>query len=177
MNKALTLTTLAVLFTPSLVMAESANTITFQGEVADQTCSVSVNGNAESPVVLLPTVAATDLTDGLSTGTTNFSLGVTGCTAPASSLNIGTVFVGNNVTAAGNLGNTGIATNVVLQLLESDTATDALDLTSTATAAGLVLAAGETEASHNFAVRYFAEGGDATAGTVISSVQYALTYQ
>ena len=36
----------------------SDNTITFLGEVADETCSVTVNGVAASPTVLLPTVSA-----------------------------------------------------------------------------------------------------------------------
>lgn len=40
--------------------AASDNTITFQGEVTDQTCAVTVNGNAVSPVVLLPTVSISD---------------------------------------------------------------------------------------------------------------------
>jgi major type 1 subunit fimbrin (pilin) len=43
------------------VFAASDNTITFQGEVTDETCSVAVNGNSASPVVLLPTVSASDL--------------------------------------------------------------------------------------------------------------------
>ena len=34
----------------------SDNTITFMGEVSDETCSISVNGSDASPVVLLPTV-------------------------------------------------------------------------------------------------------------------------
>ncbi|MDP0573572.1 type 1 fimbrial protein, partial [Klebsiella pneumoniae] len=34
-------------------------TVTFQGEVTDQTCSVSINGQTSS-VVMLPTVATTD---------------------------------------------------------------------------------------------------------------------
>ena len=39
------------------VFAASDNTITFQGEVTDQTSAVTINGNAASPVVLLPTVS------------------------------------------------------------------------------------------------------------------------
>ena len=42
-------------------MALSENTITFQGEVTDETCSVAINGNQATPVVLLPTVSSADL--------------------------------------------------------------------------------------------------------------------
>ncbi|TYN51001.1 type 1 fimbrial protein, partial [Salmonella enterica subsp. enterica serovar Typhimurium] len=39
------------------------NTITFQGEVSDETCSVVINGNQAKPVVLLPTVSTKDLSE------------------------------------------------------------------------------------------------------------------
>lgn len=60
MNKTiLPIAFIAGCFVSSSAMAISANTITFQGEVTAQTCSVSINGNDASPIVLLPTVAAT----------------------------------------------------------------------------------------------------------------------
>lgn len=56
---------LAVLISAGLVSASvfaaSDNTINFQGEVTTETCSVSVNGNNASPVVLLPTVSTSTL--------------------------------------------------------------------------------------------------------------------
>ncbi|WP_016585793.1 fimbrial protein, partial [Yersinia pestis] len=70
--------TLAIaLFSASTTVAMSAsnNTITFQGEVTAQTCSVTVNGLEANPVVLLPTVSSSDLdASGQTKGKTTFTL-------------------------------------------------------------------------------------------------------
>lgn len=157
------------------------NTINFQGEVTDQTCQVTVNGNPSDPTVLLPSVPATSLAAANSTaGQTTFTVAVSGCMAPVStSQAISTVFVGNQVTTAGNLGNTGTATNVALQLLDPATPGTPFDLSPASgfAAPGLVLAEGETSASHDFAVRYVSEAGGATAGSVLGSVQYSVSYE
>ncbi|KHJ67546.1 fimbrial protein [Pantoea rodasii] len=166
----------SALFSAS-AFAASDNTINFQGEVADETCSISVNGNAASPVVLMPTVSKADLAaSGDTAGQTAFTVGLTGCTGDASaSTKISTVFVGNNVTANGNLANTGTATNVEVQLVDSKDAV--INLTGGYTGSGdLTLAAGETEASATYNAQYYANGV-ATAGTVEASLQYAVTYQ
>ncbi|MGL4748769.1 MAG: fimbrial protein [Shewanella sp.] len=156
--------------------AHANNTITFLGEVSDQTCEVAINGASANPTVLLPTVSTADLASaGSVAGETPFTLSVSGCTIHATqALPIKTVFVGNSVTAAGNLGNTGTATNVSLQILDA-VGGNAVDLTGVATVNGLNVAAGDSTASHDFAVQYYAEGV-ATAGTVVSSVQYAISY-
>jgi len=63
-----------------IAYADSANTITFKGEVTEQTCEVTVNGVNARPVVLLPSVAKSDLAAAASSaGLTTFTLGVTGC--------------------------------------------------------------------------------------------------
>ena len=85
------------------------------------------------------------------------------------------MFLGNNITTAGNLGNTGTATNVALQLLDSVGGTS-INLTAGSAVEGLNVAAGADSASHDFAVQYISETGSATAGRVISSVQYAVSY-
>lgn len=157
--------------------AASSNTISFQGEVSDETCSVSVNGNDASPVVLLPTVSASDLaTSGATAGQTTFEMGVSGCTGDATAATtISTVFVGNNVSSAGNLTNTGTASNVEVQLL--DTTDEPIVLTGGYTASGdLTLAAGETSSSATYTAQYYATGA-ATSGTVAASLQYAVSYQ
>lgn len=160
----------------SLTMAASENTITFQGEVTDETCSVTVNGNDASPVVLLPTVSASTLsTPGDTAGQTTFEVGVTGCTGSETGVTISTVFVGNQVTVDGNLGNTGSATNVDIQVV--DTADTPINFTGGFNGGGdLSLEAGETSASAIYAVQYYATGA-ATAGTVQASLQYAVSYQ
>ncbi|NBJ36425.1 fimbrial protein [Serratia fonticola] len=163
-----------------LVLSTAAladNTIKFQGEVADQTCDISINGNASSPLILLPTVASASLaTAGSTTGQTPFTISLTGCEAPASTTAIKTVFVGNNLTANGRMGNTGTAGNVSLQLVDPASPATPLDLTGQNGAAGLSLASGATTASHDFAVEYYSEG-TATPGSVLGSVQYSVSYQ
>lgn len=173
---------LALAAVPFLAFAQPApNTINFQGEVTDQTCQVSVNGNTSDPTVLLPTVPATALTTaGDTAGQTTFTVAVTDCMAPMSTTQaIDTVFVGNLVTAGGNLGNTGTATNVALQLLDPAAPTVPFDLSAASgvAAPGLALAEGETAASHDFAVRYITETGGATPGSVLGSVQYSVSYE
>lgn len=120
--------------------AASQNTITFKGQVSDQTCQVSVNGNSGSPIVVLPTVASSDLdTAGKFAGETPFTIAVTGCTAPTTGdLNIKTTFLGADVNAGGNLGNTGTAQNVAIQLLDA-TGGNPIALSGMTSVSGLIL--------------------------------------
>lgn len=99
------------LLVSSSAMAVSDNTITFQGEVSDETCSVVINGNQAKPVVLLPTVSTKDLSEqGKTAGPITFDIGLSGCTGSKDkTTKISTVFVGNQVTSNGNTGNTGSA--------------------------------------------------------------------
>lgn len=161
--------------------AVSDNTISFQGEVTDETCSLTVNGNETAPIILLPTVSTSDLAaSGDVIGATTFEMGVTGCTgtsgSDATETTIKTVFAGNLVdTTNGTLGNTGTAKNVTVQIV--DTEGKDIDLNTTYTSDGdLSLAAGETEATATYTAQYYATDA-ATAGTVAASMQYAISYQ
>jgi len=169
------------IFSMGVVAAPSNNTISFQGEVTDETCSLVANGNATSPIILLPTVSTSDLSkSGDTAGATSFEMSVTGCTGSASDsgidTNISTVFAGNLVeTDNGTLGNTGTAENVTIQIL--DTKSAPIDLSSTYTADGdLTLAPGDTSATATYTAQYYATGAP-TAGTVTASLQYAISYQ
>lgn len=168
--------TSVVMFASSAALAN--NTITFNGEVTDQTCSVTVNGNAANPVVLLESVSAALLQDAGSTaGDKTFNIGITDCTAPQGNVDVSTVFVGNGVTDGGNLlntVNTGGAENVALQIKDANG--DAVDLSSPAKLSGLVLEAGATSASADFGVAYISENGGATPGEVEGALQYAVEY-
>lgn len=164
-----------------LVLSTAAladNTIKFQGEVADQTCDISINGNASTPLILLPTVTTTSLaTSGATAGQTPFTIGLTGCTASTTATTaIKTFFVGNNLTADGRMGNTGTAGGVTLQLVDPASPTLPLDLTGQTGAPGLSLATNATSTSYDFAVEYYSEG-TATPGSVLGSVQYSVSYQ
>ncbi|SNY63888.1 fimbrial protein [Enterobacter sp. CC120223-11] len=157
--------------------ADSANTITFKGEVTEQTCEVTVNGVNARPVILLPSVAKSELaTASSSAGLTPFTLGVTGCTVDEDALDIKTVFVASNMTERGNIANTGTAQNVELQLTTDNAGTTPVDLRNAGGVAGITVAAGSTSGEHDFAVQYFSPNGGATAGTVMGTVQYAVSY-
>ncbi|EDI0454029.1 type 1 fimbrial protein [Salmonella enterica subsp. enterica serovar Weston] len=140
------------LLVSSSAMAVSDNTITFQGEVSDETCSVVINGNQAKPVVLLPTVSTKDLSEqGKTAGPITFDIGLSGCTGSKDkTTKISTVFVGNQVTSNGNLGNTG----------DGD----------------LQLEPNASEASATYTARYYSTG-KAEAGTVAATLQYAVSYK
>jgi len=174
-NFYVTLGLLACIYSTA-TFAASDNTISFQGEVTDATCSLTVNGNSVAPIVLLPTIPASELAaSGDVAGATEFEVGVSGCTGATTS--ISSVFVGNQVDTAyaGTLANTGTAKNVNIQIL--DTKSEPIDLTSGYKAAGdLSPGTGESSATATYKAQYFATGV-ATAGTVAASLQYAISYQ
>jgi len=170
---------MSVLFA-SQAFAYSDNTITFQGEVTAETCSVTVNGNSAKPLVLLPSVNVSALAaSGQNAGQTTFDIGVTGCTGNAgAATTISTVFAGNSVSTAGNLSNvaaTDAATNVEIQIVDTKGADIDFNKGSFNGAGDLTLAAGETTASATYTAQYFATGV-ATAGAVESTMQYAVSY-
>lgn len=158
--------------------AVSDNTVQFRGEVNSQTCSVNINGNPTAPIVLLPAVSTDNLKTAKSTaGDTKFTVNVTGCSS-ASAATIKTVFAGSNITSEGNLGNTGTAANVSIQILDSDGST-ALKFINGATVqtTSFDKVSSETTASQELTARYFAETASVGAGTVIASAQYSIAYQ
>lgn len=176
MNAKKTLLALLIAAGPTLAMA--ANEIRFEGMVTASTCDVAVNGSA-TPVVLLPTVANTLLSGTNSTaGETSFNVAVSNC--PGSDVTIKTVFTGNAVTAQGNLGNTGTAGNVDLQVSHAAGGTGTINLASTWTssndAEGIKLTGGATSGNKDYYVRYISVAGGATPGTVRGSLQYAVVY-
>lgn len=172
--------TLIALTTLSLAYAASVNannTVKFLGEVSTQTCTVDINGISSNPMILLPTVPASALAvQGGTAGATKFTVNLTGCTSEGTATTIKTVFLANNVTANGNLGNTGSATDVSINLLDSNGSTP-LDFTSGfATTSAMTLASGATSTSQELTAQYYAESTSVSAGSVITSAQYAITY-
>lgn len=167
--------------------AVAAPTVTFQGEVTSQTCSVEINGQTNS-VVLLPTVALTDfgstLAAGQTAGLTPFSISVTGCTAGATApQNISAQFLGYGVESnTGVLGNTNTGSDAAsgfgIQLLSDSTGASGTEvlLNGVTSVSGLVLSVGETSASHEFGARYYSLGATGTAGKITAVAEYTLSY-
>ncbi|GAA0705904.1 type 1 fimbrial protein [Dyella marensis] len=155
----------------------SDGTINFTGSVTGNTCTVT-----NDPVALPPVAKSNLNADGQVTGQTPFAIKLTGCTdgALAKAQLTGAVKAyfepGTTVDlATGRLkvsGGTTTATNVQLQLLNSNGTVIKIGDPSTIT--GATLASGA--ATLNYAVRYYATGA-ATAGTANSSVTYSIVYQ
>lgn len=162
-------------------VVSAANTITFNGEVTDQTCQVEVNGSS-SPIVILDSVPITALNAVAQVaGATPFTLTLTNCAASTSTdETYRTMFQTMTATAAGNLPNTatGGAEGVSLQLLDK-VGGNPIVLSSGAVVQGgnIVLKKGETSASRDFAVQYYAETAGVTAGAVTGAVTYTIRYE
>jgi len=160
-----------------------ANKITFEGEVTEQTCQVTVNGQTDAQV-LLPTVKTTDLNGQASkAGQTPITMLITGCKKPSAGgkKDIKVKFHGFNVDSDGNLGNSAnqsAATKVAVQLTKDASGTDAiaLDNLQTTTVDAATLADDDETATYVFGARYFSKDGGAGAGAVKASVEYTLSY-
>lgn len=153
----------------------SDGTINFDGNIADQTCSVNVNDSGSNTgTVTLPKVAAGMLSaDGQTAGRTRFTIGLTGC-----STKTGGVYAyfeqGANVNAEGHLKNTGTAQNVELQLLDAnDVALNVGSDTQRNDPAKETMSGGT--ATLTYSAQYYATAA-ATSGTVASSVTYSINY-
>lgn len=163
----------------------AAQTITFVGEVTSQTCSVNINGQTNS-VVMLPTVSVAEfgstLTTGQTAGLTPFTVSVTGCTASSTaSTPISTKFLGYDVDVdSGTLGNretTDAAVGYGIQLLTSATGGSAVMLSGVTSVAGLELAKDATSASYDFGAQYYViDAASAQAGKISAVAEYTVSY-
>jgi major type 1 subunit fimbrin (pilin) len=152
-------------------------TITFNGQVTAQTCTIAGNGGSNNFTVTLPTVPASSLAAaGQTAGRTPFSIALTNCTP-----NSGTVHTffeaGPTVdTTTGNLFvATGGATNVELGLQNSDF-TNIVAGAADASQNSKSVAIASGAATLNYYVQYVATGA-ATAGAANSSIMYTMSYQ
>ncbi|MBJ9259013.1 type 1 fimbrial protein [Citrobacter amalonaticus] len=103
--------------------AASTGTIEFKGSITASTCSVAIDGKGAdgNGIVNMPESSVSDFTTATTSGRTEFNLVLTGCTITAPDTQVGAFFEsGANVdTTTGRLINTGTATGVSLQLLDS----------------------------------------------------------
>ncbi|MBJ3815377.1 type 1 fimbrial protein [Shimwellia pseudoproteus] len=173
------------------VAAYSDNTVTFLGQVTDQTCQITINGQAVKPVVLLPTVPVESFdADRARAGDTEFVVAVSGCPindppptrALVNGKRISTTFVAHE-TIDGNLLNvipeaSGGAKNVHINII--DTRNYDIDFATPFHGEGdLRLKGGDsTTATATYTAQYIAHGepSELGAGYVRASMQYALSY-
>lgn len=163
----------AMTVSPFMAFAASQNTLTSKGEVAVQTCAVTVNGGGAT-VVMLPLVSTSSLQKrGLTDGETSFTVEVSGCDAPKEKSPIVTRFLANDVSEGHNLKSMGTAEGVAVQLVAPNG--KPIELNGITCVDGLVLQAGETAASAEFRARYISED-KVEPGSVTASVEYSITY-
>jgi major type 1 subunit fimbrin (pilin) len=154
-------------------------TITINGQVTSQTCTISGNGGSKDFTVTLPTVAASALaTPGATAGRTPFNIALSKCTP--NSGNVAVYFEpGATVdTTTGRLVNTagtGGAGNVQIGLLNSDNSEIRLGgALATQNSKSVALSGGA--ATLNYYAQYVATD-KATSGNVTTSTLYSIVYQ
>lgn len=182
MNTKLKRVALVLAALPCAVLATP--TVTFQGEVTDQTCKVEINGQSSS-VVLLPTVSSKDfgstLSNGQTAGVTPFTVSVADCTPPSADLNIKTVFMGYDVNAdtgvLGNRATDNAAQGYGIQLSQSSDGSNPVKLNGPTPVEGLVLAKDATDTSIDFSAQYYVlDAINAKAGKITAVAEYTLSY-
>lgn len=170
------LSTVAVLAALSTSAFATDGSITFEGLVTSDTCSVSVNGASSSTTVTLDPVAASTLASATKTsGAMPFTIALSQCNNPT-----GTVYAffepnAANVSENGRLNNvSGTAANVTLQLKdEGGSVINIGNDDQKANPFTQTMVNGAT--TLNYSVEYFAEEA-VTPGTVLTSVTYAINY-
>lgn len=166
----------AILGTAAFSASAVDGTITFNGKVNSNTCTINA-GTGASFAVTLPTVGAGSLgtTAGTVAGTTPFNIALSACSAT------GTVKAyfepGATINTNGRLSNTattGAAAGVDLQVLNSGQTAINLNTQSGTTTATIA----SNAATLNYFVQYYNTTAAAvTAGNVTSTVNYTIQYQ
>ncbi|GJG98154.1 fimbrial protein [Cupriavidus pauculus] len=166
----------AAVATASGAAFASEGTITFQGEITDQTCTISSSAGGKDFTVVLQRVSASSLgATGDTSGDTAFSIILTNCSPDSGPVR--THFeAGSTVNAEGRLmQQAGTATNVEIQLLNGDsTVIKAGDAVASQNSKPATIASGS--ATLPYIARYYATDA-VTPGTVTSYVTYSLAYQ
>jgi len=153
----------------------SDGTVTITGEVTAQTCKI--NGGTPSFTVSLPKVSTTALAAANATaGRTPFQIALTECNPATGTVSAYFEPGANTDTDNNRLKNTGTATNVAVQLLNSSSTAIALGKDATGQGGGNATLAGGAATLKYFA-EYLATTGAAGAGTVSTSTTYSIVYQ
>lgn len=163
---------LAIAAIAPMAAQASDGTITYAGLLNSNTCTIVAPA---SFTTTLPTLSATALGAAATTaGSTPFSVGLTACTAGVTGATMFFESGANVDVATGRLKNTGTATNVELQIRNTDGTV--VDISKASGAQGALAGVIASNAgTARYAVNYYATGV-ATTGTVASSVTYSIIY-
>ncbi|MCA8435268.1 fimbrial protein [Burkholderia seminalis] len=172
---------LAGLATAGLVVASHGafaadGTITFNGQITAQTCTINGNGTGSSNfTVTLPTVSTSSLSSaGKTAGRTPFEISLTNCTP--NSGNVHVYFEPGPTTdlSTGYLSGTGV-TNLELGLLNGDFSQINAGYAD-ANQNSKAVAINSGSANLQYYVQYVAVNGASGTGNVTTSVMYTLAY-
>jgi major type 1 subunit fimbrin (pilin) len=158
--------------------ASNGGVVTINGELVANTCTVSGNGQGNNFTVTLPSLSAAELSAaGSVAGSTGFSIALSNCT-PATG-NVHTFWeYGANTLADGNLLNNGTATNVEVQLIDSNGGQKVIDVSKADGAQNsqsIAITGGN--ANLQYAAQYISPTGSAGPGKVTTNVTYSMAYQ
>jgi major type 1 subunit fimbrin (pilin) len=158
--------------------ANNGGTLTINGQLVANTCTVSGNGQGNNFTVTLPSLSASELSAAGSTaGATGFNIALTDCT-PATG-NVHTFWeYGVNTLSDGNLLNNGTAKNVEVQLVDYNQGRKSIDVSKADGAQNsqsVAITGGN--ANLQYAAQYISPAGSAAAGSVTTNVTYSMVYQ
>lgn len=154
-------------------LAAAAPQVNFQGDVATQTCRITVNGETNA-VVVLPTVAVADFGGpGSTVGSTPFTIEGRDCPVSAGEQTFTVRYLGHNVTEEGNLATGNAAGDTAISLLMKPGMVPGVPEHSYR---DIKLAPGEASWDFTDEAQYISEGGSPTAGKVTAVVEYVITY-
>jgi len=191
LKHALSLLSLATCAAISTSALAQTGTITVNGKVIADTCTVNITGQGSSVTggfpnytITLPDVSSASLSSaGATAGDTEFSVELSGCTLSAGTTRMWAFFSGGNVNSStGRLNNTGGTLDVSFQLTNG-LGGAAIQAGGSAAGApgsnqGTSVAFQSGSASKKYAVRYYANSAlpSGAAGNVSSSVTYNIQY-
>ncbi|CAK9885164.1 MAG: Major fimbrial subunit SMF-1 [Candidatus Erwinia impunctatus] len=156
-----------------------AHRLSFYGEVARQTCIVSVSGGGDYPIVYLPAVAESQIgRSGAIARETAFTITLGACSSPeAGGQSVETLLMAHHITEAGNLASTGSAVNIAVQITTQE---EKMPLNFSpgkpVMTQKLALDAENPFAIQRFTARYVSEAGVKVQGSVISAMHYHISY-
>ncbi|HBM3280053.1 TPA: type 1 fimbrial protein [Klebsiella oxytoca] len=186
MKKSVISASLLTILSLTTLSAQAASTgvIRFQGEVADTTCKVDIDGQGQHPTIVLPTISVKQLTaSGDTAGRTRFNMNLTNCKVGTQGghSRVAAFFepFGTADSSTGHLKNIrGSATNVDLRLLDASNNFAPINVGNTdqVNSTTYVDIKSDGTAFLPYAVEYYANA-QTTPGTVVSYVIYDLQYK
>ena len=153
-------------------------TLTINGNVSVESCTISVAGGSSNGSITLPTVSTKALALTAATaGTTDFSISLSACSGSATQAAVWFEY-DSNINAAGRLINTGTARNVDVALynLSSTTPITIGQTNGAFGSSGAAFPISSGTSTLHYQAKYYATGV-AVAGTVTASVYYTVQYQ